>query len=769
MRLFIISLVFATCFSINANAQISYLDSSFGDGGMVRDTGTGIFHSYIEGVKVLPDKRILTLIRYHTYFADTNYHHLSLIMYLPDGKTDPGFGNNGEVEIHPDIAYLNQNFDLIRAIFTGQHLQVLHDGSITVSYPYQSGDTLYSVICNRLPDGSPNPAFGQNGIVTIADPIVQDKPAHNLNAIQRMTNGQYVLIYFSTVLGEHFTGFRFINAEGQMLSPGGEVLWNNNQTTSIYTRPVALQGDNKIIVGGDRYQSNINNPVGIVIHRFMPDGTVDHDFGYNGYSYFTFGELFEHIMEITIQPDGRILVLARGAYEDILLARLLPNGDLDPDFGNGGKWNYPPILGDMITVGLHLSDNTGYQGEFAMVRNKHINGSAPQAPYEAAVIRFKSDGSIDTGFSPDTLVRLPIFETGFRSVFDNAVMLPDRRILCTGFIEFKKYMLAMVLPEPGATPWYRDADGDGFGDENAAFYAVNQPVGYIAAKGDCDDNDPAISPDAPEICNGKDDNCDGFTDNVAAPVLCKNNVSISIPQDGFAQVIPEDIWQKPSVFPCTENGAVASVNPTSLTCVQLGQNVLTLSVTDLWGNTSTCQATVILTDQNPPVLACKNEFTIVVNAGELYVLQPDQALNGSFDNCAIASFSISPDQFTTADIGFHPVTVTALDASGNTAVCTSKVKIETPNSTTEGGAESHEFRLSPNPATNMITIKAPSNGSWNGGQAIIAGADGKTVKSNQFMGSSDMVIPVNDLPAGSYRVIISARGAIIATLPFVKI
>jgi hypothetical protein len=38
--------------------------------------------------------------------------------------------------------------------------------------------------------------------------------------------------------------------------------------------------------------------------------------------------------------------------------------------------------------------------------------------------------------------------------------------------------------------------------------------GYLAGV-DCDDHDPTVHPGAPEVCNGKDDDCDGFVDNNA--------------------------------------------------------------------------------------------------------------------------------------------------------------------------------------------------------------------------------------------------------------
>ena len=60
--------------------------------------------------------------------------------------------------------------------------------------------------------------------------------------------------------------------------------------------------------------------------------------------------------------------------------------------------------------------------------------------------------------------------------------------------------------------WYVDADEDGFGDPTQSMYACTTTSGYASNALDCDDTTDAISPNATEIENDLDDNCDGLID-----------------------------------------------------------------------------------------------------------------------------------------------------------------------------------------------------------------------------------------------------------------
>ena len=64
-----------------------------------------------------------------------------------------------------------------------------------------------------------------------------------------------------------------------------------------------------------------------------------------------------------------------------------------------------------------------------------------------------------------------------------------------------------------ASTWYDDSDGDGFGDADASTTTCEAPTGTVADDTDCDDGASSVNPDATEICNDVDDDCDGLVDD----------------------------------------------------------------------------------------------------------------------------------------------------------------------------------------------------------------------------------------------------------------
>jgi len=65
-----------------------------------------------------------------------------------------------------------------------------------------------------------------------------------------------------------------------------------------------------------------------------------------------------------------------------------------------------------------------------------------------------------------------------------------------------------------ASNWYTDADGDGFGDshDTGSARSCDRIPGYSANNLDCDDRDINTNPNATEVCDGYDNDCNGVAD-----------------------------------------------------------------------------------------------------------------------------------------------------------------------------------------------------------------------------------------------------------------
>ncbi len=64
-----------------------------------------------------------------------------------------------------------------------------------------------------------------------------------------------------------------------------------------------------------------------------------------------------------------------------------------------------------------------------------------------------------------------------------------------------------------ATFWYKDVDGDGFGDPATEVVGDQPDNTYVANKNDCDDTDIDINPSGTEKADRVDEDCDGEVDN----------------------------------------------------------------------------------------------------------------------------------------------------------------------------------------------------------------------------------------------------------------
>ncbi|QRN97469.1 hypothetical protein JRI60_52555 [Archangium violaceum] len=83
-----------------------------------------------------------------------------------------------------------------------------------------------------------------------------------------------------------------------------------------------------------------------------------------------------------------------------------------------------------------------------------------------------------------------------------------------GYLCIQQACVTSPCGDSVTTVGYRDEDSDGYAGLNAAYviFCGSMPDGYASQSGDCNDSDTSIKPGASELCDGRDNDCDGTSD-----------------------------------------------------------------------------------------------------------------------------------------------------------------------------------------------------------------------------------------------------------------
>ena len=178
--------------------------------------------------------------------------------------------------------------------------------------------------------------------------------------------------------------------------------------------------------------------------------------------------------------------------------------------------------------------------------------------------------------------------------------------------------------------------------------------------------------------NGNSSTCTAdvtVEDNVAPVAICQN-ITIQLDAAGDATITPADI-NNGSTDNCTSIADLTyALDITSFTCANIGNNTVTLTVTDAIGNASTCTAEVTVEDNTNPTATCQ-AFTAYLDASGNATITAADVDNGSADACGGAvSLSIDVSTFTCANLGANTVVLTATDVNGNSSSCNATVTVE---------------------------------------------------------------------------------------------
>ncbi len=208
------------------------------------------------------------------------------------------------------------------------------------------------------------------------------------------------------------------------------------------------------------------------------------------------------------------------------------------------------------------------------------------------------------------------------------------------------------------------------------------------SNGVCDENQYLFLPTSPGFINitwtYEDENGNSRTqiqnltimEDEIDPVVVCNDPTVYLDETGAASTDAQALLASASDN-CTDSVDLTfSLSVSSFGCDDLSAPVsVTVTATDLRGNSDSCDAMVTVLDTIQPVADCVESVELYLDDQGLAVLTA-QAVNAeSSDNCGIELLTISQDTFDCGNIGTSTVTLTVYDATENSAQCTTSVQV----------------------------------------------------------------------------------------------
>lgn len=380
------------------SASPGSLDLTFGTGGTVA-TSLGD-SSRANSVTVQPDGKILVAGNSSSNGSMTNF---ALVRYLATGEVDPSFGNNGTVVTSFGVAS------------DGASVALQNDGKIVVG---GTGNDHFA-LARYQENGALDTGFGNNGkivislgghdachaIVVQADGILVAGESDGNFALVRYTSSGSLDVDFADQ-GLVITDFGHADvARGLAVQDDGKIVLAGNAGGNFAlarysstgrldpdfgsggkvitdiggvdaARGVVIQSDGKILVAGDTYNNNDVATSSFAVARYSREGNLDPDFGNGGKLTSSFNHGYNFCAGVALQTDGKILVGGSDLFGDYLLARYTDAGELDASFNGGLATTYFSLEGKEGVDAAGLAVQHDGRIVLAGVHRKNEGGSS---------------------------------------------------------------------------------------------------------------------------------------------------------------------------------------------------------------------------------------------------------------------------------------------------------------------------------------------------------------------------------------------------------
>jgi uncharacterized delta-60 repeat protein len=320
-------LIVAGTYAMSRYSADGRLDTTFGSLGTMTVPGG----NYILDVAFAPDGKIVVLA------GD------SIDRFYPNGSIDTTFGTDGSSSVLTvDVAGQPQQLGFPSYLTGDRSLTLLPDGDILVagSVPVPNVGQVATLMM-LSPDGTLDDSFNGNGIVELpSQPSDNFLPTYVVNTV--VNEGD--LLVLATDGGNNEPGG---GTEGLYQYNLDGTLDTNFGLGGMIANPIPVSGGHDdpslaLLPGGSFLVGARYTPQSLIsgieqLYQYSSDGTPDTNFGTDGLVSLAGSYNFGFDNNISVQPNGKVILTAANSTGEPELVRLNPDGSLDATFGSGGS------------------------------------------------------------------------------------------------------------------------------------------------------------------------------------------------------------------------------------------------------------------------------------------------------------------------------------------------------------------------------------------------------------------------------------------------
>jgi uncharacterized delta-60 repeat protein len=340
----------------------------------------------------------------------------SVVRVLSDGTLDATFGNGGIVRVAPFAGYDQLVWSAVAEQADGKLVLAGYIGINGINL----GDSSRAYVCRLQPNGSPDPGFGTGGCTAPAfwpessnDKVLQADGRIVLlgTTVVNGVNHDYLVARLDTD-GSYDACFGDVTCEdgGLLIQPEPPA-----DLPAVDAYALALAPDGRIVIAGTA--AGMMGTGDMVAIRLLPTGDVDVGFGNGGHRLVAFnqgGTNADIATAVTVDGNNDIILAGtvRTQFNTLIgIARMDANGNPAAGFGNGGR--VVEFFDDVSE--RHLAARVLLQQDGKLLVSGHTDeaGNGP-AFGNCGILRLRSDGQLD-----------PIFGISGKLIIDGGVDFVD--------------------------------------------------------------------------------------------------------------------------------------------------------------------------------------------------------------------------------------------------------------------------------------------------------------------------------------------------------